>query len=75
MRPWLQERGARATTVLATGPLEELTQELQAEWGALHIVDARRPKLEAQFTSDAAASGGLRSFLLGFGVLLALQAD
>jgi hypothetical protein len=41
----------------------------------LHIVDARRPKLEAQFTSDAAASGGLRSFLLGFGVLLALQAD
>ncbi|MGE4375963.1 MAG: hypothetical protein AB7E10_01160 [Burkholderiaceae bacterium] len=75
MRPWLQERGARATTVLATGPLEELTQALQAEWGALHIVDARRPKLEATFTPDAAASGALRSFLLGFGVLLALQAD
>jgi len=75
MQPWLQERGAQATTVLATGPLEELTQALQAEWGALHIVDARRPKLEAAFTSNPAASGALRSFLLGFGVLLALQGD
>jgi len=75
MRPWLQERGAQATTVLATGPLEELTQALQAEWGALHIVDARRPKLEAAFTSNPATSGTLRSFLLGFGVLLALQGD
>lgn len=75
MLPWLQERGAQATPVLATGPLEELTQTLQAEWGELHIVDARRPKLTTAFSSDAQAAGVLRSLVLGFGVLLALQVD
>lgn len=74
MLPWLHARGAQATPVLATGPLDELTQALQAQWGELHILDARRPKLEPS-AGRHQNSGALGGFLIGLGALAALQGD
>jgi hypothetical protein len=42
--PPLQATGDRVTTVLARGPLPELTDQLIAEHGPSRVVDARRPK-------------------------------
>jgi hypothetical protein len=66
--PPLMARGDRVTTVLAKGPLPELTEQLAAEHGARRIVDARRPKF------DGAAYATPRSFL-GLGLALILAAD
>lgn len=42
--PWLQAEGVHASTVLAKGPLADLLTQLQAEHGAVPVIDARRPK-------------------------------
>jgi hypothetical protein len=42
--PQLQARGDAITTVLAKGPLPELTAQLIAEHGPSRVLDARRPK-------------------------------
>lgn len=42
--PRLMERGWRATTVLASGPLLEMTRELLHTHGTARVLDARRPK-------------------------------
>lgn len=42
--PQLQKAGDGVTTVLARGPLPELTKKLLAAHGAVHVLDARRPK-------------------------------
>ncbi len=42
--PGLQARGDRVTTVMAKGPLIELTRQLQAQQGTARVLDARRPK-------------------------------
>ncbi len=41
--------------MLAKGPLPDLAAELQAEHGNAQIVDARRPKQDAQAPQPAAA--------------------
>ncbi|RZL68674.1 MAG: hypothetical protein EOP77_00390 [Variovorax sp.] len=43
--PILQAGGNEVTTVLAKGPLTELTQQLRLSHGAASVVDARRPKI------------------------------
>ena len=43
--PWLQARGGTVTTLLAKGPLTELTERLLAEHAGAQVLDARRPKL------------------------------
>lgn len=42
--PPLRGRGDTVTTVLAKGPLTELTEKLLAEHGPTRVLDARRPK-------------------------------
>lgn len=42
--PPLRGRGDTVTTVLAKGPLPELTEKLIAEHGVARVLDARRPK-------------------------------
>jgi hypothetical protein len=71
--PVLHAHGAQVTTVLARGPLPELLQTLQAQYGAQsQVVDMRRPKLQ---TPDAAAPAvqsplhKLAGTLAGIGVL------
>jgi len=43
--PILEAGGNGVTTVLAKGPLTELTQQLRLTHGAANVVDARRPKI------------------------------
>ncbi|QXZ08649.1 hypothetical protein KUF54_11280 [Comamonas sp. Y33R10-2] len=44
--PVMTANGGKVTPVLAKGPLTELVAELQQEYGAAQIIDARRPKQE-----------------------------
>ncbi len=46
--PWLRQRGDRTTEVLAMGPLADLQNQLAAEFGRHHLVDARRPKVDRE---------------------------
>ncbi|HEY0200366.1 MAG TPA: hypothetical protein VGC24_01595 [Burkholderiaceae bacterium] len=43
--PALQAHGGQVSTVVAKGPLTELTAQLHAEYGSARVLDARRPKL------------------------------
>lgn len=45
MLPLLERNGGQVTPVLAKGPLAELTAQLKREHAAVHVVDARRPKI------------------------------
>ena len=57
LQPLMENSGAKVTPVLAKGPLTELVAELQQEYGAAQIIDARRPKLEtAQNTASSTTS-------------------
>lgn len=76
--PWLPQGRSPVTTVLAKGPLAELTQQLQAELGAARVVDARRPKMDAAAEPGAAPArlsfpGTLPGLLTGLSALLALD--
>lgn len=42
--PHLKERGDSVSTVLAKGPLPDLTKRLSAEHATSRVLDARRPK-------------------------------
>ena len=68
---------SQVTTVLAKGPLAELTQQLQAELGTARVVDARRPKLEGAEPATVPARlsfpGSLPGLLTGLSALLALD--
>lgn len=44
VEPALVKRGHSVTRVVANGPLTKLTAELVHEHGAVHVLDARRPK-------------------------------
>lgn len=44
IEPALAASPDQVTTVLATGPLPDLTRKLLAEHGACRVLDARRPK-------------------------------
>ena len=64
--PHLSARGDRITTVVAKGPLPELTSLLSAEHSTSRVLDARRPRSghDPRLVS-----------LLGMGVALMLAAD
>lgn len=84
--PLLRAPAGSVTTVLAKGPLNELTDQLQAaqEGGAAQVVDARRPKTDAATEPQrperrwpSPRPGTLLSSLLttGFGALWVLTLD
>ena len=87
--PALRLPAAHITTVVAKGPLAELTDELQAAGPApAVVVDARRPKVDMATPPTAAAvapserrwpptplPGALGSVLAGFGVLWMLALE
>ena len=71
---------AQVTTVVAKGPLAELTVQLQAtQPRPAQVVDARRPKSiaaqEAAAPSRPPLSGTVASMLAGFGVLWVLALE
>ncbi|QXW18327.1 universal stress protein [Comamonas aquatica] len=71
--PVLHAHGAQVTTVLARGPLPELLQTLQAQYGAQsQVVDMRRPKLQTPDTAAPAVPSPLHKLagtLAGIGAL------
>ena len=75
--PTLPLAGARVTTVVAKGPLVELTEQLQAaESPAAQVLDARRPKMDTPSQEPAVPKarwssrpGTLGSVLSGCGAL------
>ena len=77
--PLLQLEGGQVNTVLAKGPLLDITQRLRAEHGAARVLDARRPKFGVEFepvAPDVEVPGksgwALPGALLGMGALLVL---
>ena len=82
MLPTLKAPASHVTTVLAKGPLAELTEQLQADHpSAAPVVDARRPKSEAPADGAHAGKhwsplpGTLGSLLTGFGALWVLALE
>jgi hypothetical protein len=82
--PTLHAPSGAVTTVVAKGPLAELTAQIQAEAGgavAAPVVDARRPKSEPVQPAGrldgrwSSLSGTLGSVLTGFGVLWVLALE
>ncbi|MBT9442317.1 MAG: hypothetical protein IV087_10610 [Acidovorax sp.] len=80
--PTLQAPSGAVTTVVAKGPLAELTAQLQADGDSMAtvapVVDARRPKSESVGRVDgrwSSVSGTLGSVLTGFGVLWVLALE
>lgn len=87
--PTLQMSAAQVTTVVAKGPLAELTSQLQAEGQTpAAVVDARRPKVDAPAPPTIVAvgvpperrwssplPGSLGSVLAGCGVLWVLALE
>ncbi len=72
------------TTVLAKGPLPELTDKLQADMGSTkaQVVDARRPKLDVAAPDAAVPANGrwslpgtLSGLFASVGLLLALGTE
>ncbi len=79
--PPLKQGGDAVTTVLAKGPLPELTKKLTAEFGAAHVLDARRPKFGLELppvTADqpvGAQGWEVPGAVVGMGALLVLAAE
>ena len=82
--PGLRAPANTVTTVVAKGPLVELTEQLQAaQPSAAQVVDARRPKTDAPEDAEQGQTAGRRwptprpgtlmgSLLTGFGTLWVL---
>ena len=84
--PWLRADGSGVTTVLAKGPLGELSGQLEVQFGAARVVDARRPRREEAGAAGAPAvpaaargrlslPGTVSSLLAGLGALLVLELE
>jgi hypothetical protein len=80
--PSLRAQGDRTTTMLAKGPLPELTKRLLAEHGPARILDARRPKfghdlqpVTADQPAPAEGSWGIPGAVVGLGAALVLAAE
>ena len=80
--PPLTERGDSVTTVLAKGPLLELTKQLSAQHATSRVLDARRPKFGQDLrpvTADQPTGKEERwsvpGAVLGMGALLVLAAE
>jgi hypothetical protein len=78
--PLLQLENGQVTSVLAKGPLAELTQRLKMEHGAAaRVIDARRPKIGVDLEpvapdvkSPSQSGWALPGAVLGMGALLVL---
>ncbi len=82
LTPQLRGAGDSVTTVLAKGPLPELTRRLIAEHGAARVLDARRPKFGQDLAPVMAQQPGreharweVPGAVLGLGTLLVLAAE
>ena len=82
VEPQLRARGDQVTTMLAKGPLPELTRKLIAEHGASRVLDARRPKfgqdLQPVTADQPAAKDGrweVPGAVAGMGALLVLAPE
>ena len=85
--PGLRAPANTVTTVVAKGPLVELTEQLQAaQPSAAQVVDARRPKSDAPEDAEKSQTAGRRwptprpgtlmgSLLTGFGTLWVLALE
>lgn len=80
--PALRGHGDQVTTVLAKGPLPELTRKLISEHGASRVLDARRPKfgedLQPVTADQPAARDGrweVPGAVAGMGAMLLLAAE
>jgi hypothetical protein len=80
--PALEQGGDTVSTVLAKGPLPELTKKLTAQYGAAHVLDARRPKFGLELppvTADQPVNTDGRwevpGAVAGMGALLMLAAE
>jgi hypothetical protein len=78
--PLLQKNGDSVTTVLAKGPLPELTRKIAAEHPGARVLDARRPKfgqdLQPVAGDQPAPKGGWElPGVLGMGAMLVLAAE
>jgi len=80
--PALSAGGGRVTTVVAKGPLLELTKKLVAEHGTARVLDARRPKFGQDLqpvTTDQPAGRDARwevpGAVVGLGAMLVLAAE
>lgn len=80
--PLLEHGDAQVVTVLAKGPLTELTQRLKLEHGTAQVVDARRPKIGVDLEpvshdqKPARHSGwALPGAALGLGALMLLMGE
>lgn len=80
--PQLQAKGDQVTTIVAKGPLPELTKKLAAQHGTVRVLDARRPKFGQQLppvTQDQPASNEagwqVPGAVVGMGALLVLAAE
>ena len=77
--PLLQLDGGQVISVLAKGPLAELTQRLKMEHGAARVIDARRPKIGVDLEpvapdvkSPGQSGWAVPGAVLGMGALLML---
>jgi hypothetical protein len=78
--PLLELEGGQVTSVLAKGPLAELTRRLKMEHGAAaRVIDARRPKIGVDLEpvapdvkSPSQSGWALPGAVLGMGALLVL---
>lgn len=80
--PGLLARGDKVTTVLAKGPLPELTDKLINQHGPARVLDARRPKFGQDMqpvTNDQPAPNPSRwavpGAVAGMGAILVLAAE
>ena len=80
--PGLRASGDDVTTLLAKGPLPELTRKLLAEHHASHVLDARRPKFGQQLqpvtASQPTGKDGrweVPAAVAGMGAVLVLAAE
>lgn len=80
--PRLDGMGHEVETVLAKGPLPELTRRLVSDKGAAHVLDARRPKFGVDLPPVSAdqpqAEEGrwqVPGAVIGMGALLVMAAD
>jgi hypothetical protein len=77
--PLLQLENGQVTSVLAKGPLAELTQRLKMEHGTARVIDARRPKIGVDLEpvapdvkSPGQSGWAVPGAVLGMGALLVL---
>ena len=82
LTPGLLASGDTVTTVLAKGPLPELTDRLKAEHGTSRVLDARRPKFGQDLPPVTAVQPAPRDSrwevpgaVLGMGAMLVLAAE